>query len=239
MNMLLRRQRREQSPQPYWKQRGWLVSAAFMAFVVLGAALSFTGEDEPEEQKTRMSSVEQVRQKACPETKSSEAMPTAAPKDVKWQKVGLTMVPTSASAGPMTVDGPSWSCYARSPMGSVMAAHGTLSHLSGDNWRGVVENHIVPGPGRKAFTMARSAVERTDLAGRKPGSYVGFTVPEYTADAATVELLIRQPGGGLVATTVSTRWMDGDWKIAPRADGSLYEPLRSVTTPAEHIMWRK
>jgi hypothetical protein len=238
MNTLLGRRRRERPPQPYWKQRGWLMSAAFLAFVLLAAALSFAGEDELADEGTRVSSVERATQSPCPQTKSSDAMPTAAPGDVKWQKVGQALVPTSASTGPLKVNGSTWSCYAHSPMGTVMAAHGTLVHLSGKDWRGVVENRIVPGPGRQAFTAARSAVESSDVAGRKPGSYVGFTVPEYTQDAATVELLIRQPTGGLVATSVSTRWTDGDWKIVPRADGSLYAPMRTVTSPAEHIMWR-
>jgi hypothetical protein len=236
-----RRRTSRRADLPFWRQRGWQLSAAFLALALLSGLLTLalsggtndmgTGEMMAKETMTAPRST-------CHTEGGDTEQPTSAPHNVKWVKIGITTVPTTPTAGPAEIDGPVWACFAHTPLGAVVAAHCILGHMSGGDWLPVAADQLVPGPGRDAFVAIRSVIPDADTPGHQAATYVGFAVSSYSPQAATVQLLLRQPQGSYVSTSISEQWTDGDWKVVPRSDGSLHTPLDdTVNSTAGFIVW--
>jgi hypothetical protein len=121
-------------------------------------------------------------------------------------------------------------------MGSVMAAHSILSHMSGADWRTVAEQQLVAGENRDEFISQRSNVS-TESQRQQAGVYSGFSISSSTKNSTEIRLLIKSPGGSLGGTTVSMRWSGGDWKVKPQASGSLFSSLTSATSAEGFVRW--
>ena len=147
-------------------------------------------------------------------------------------------MPTAPSAGPWVIDGPLWSCFAHTPVGAVVAMHCILAHMGGSDWRVAAERQLAEGLGRTLFIAGRSAMTDAGGPGHQAATYAGFAITAYTPEAATVRMLLKRPEGALMATSISEKWIDGDWKVVPQPDGSLYSPMDStVNSTAGFIMW--
>ncbi|MFC9844398.1 hypothetical protein ACFWFF_03755 [Streptomyces sp. NPDC060223] len=177
------------------------------------------------------------RPENCRTDDRNTARPTTAPADVKWRQLLTIMAPTSPSAGPLHTDATMWWCFARTPTGAVLAAHVIPVQLSGVSWRVIAEQQVVPGKARDAFVANKVRTEETDLEESAVGRFVGFSVASYSADSATVQLLLTNPMGGYLSTSVSVRWRDGDWKVALLDDGSLYPSVKNKATNSGFILW--
>ncbi|GGO95756.1 hypothetical protein [Wenjunlia tyrosinilytica] len=251
--------------KPFWRQRGWMVSAVFLAVVAAFAAVSLVvgggGKAEAGSKDAaagdrgakrangaaRTPSAapagtdagrDEPRPAGCSTDDSDKAVPQGPPKDLRWKKIGTSSVPTSKAAGPLTVEGPLWSCFARTPMGAVLAAHVIPAHMSGDDWKEVTEHQVLAGPSRDAFVAHRSDVTASTAPPQQgPATYAGFSVLSWSPDRATVQLLVRGPQGGYGATSVSLRWSGGDWKVAPAADGSLHSPFAPASGTNGFVTW--
>ncbi|MGW8949455.1 hypothetical protein [Streptomyces sp. NPDC055709] len=159
------------------------------------------------------------------------------PDDLRWEAVGRTLVPVSDSVGPTRRAGGVRAGFAHSPMGAVLAAHVVSAALGQDTWRETSRLQMLPGPNRDVFVRERVAAGDPPGQG-PPASYAGFSVLHYSAEEATVHLLIRLPEGGYTATSLSMAWQDGDWKLAPRSDGSLTSPFIAVLSSDGFALWR-
>ncbi|MEU2721471.1 hypothetical protein ACFW4X_24275 [Streptomyces smyrnaeus] len=287
--MFSRKQDDEAIDSPFWKQRGWVFSAVFLATALVIAVVSYVtnsggaradGADAPRKaMKGPLTShrsqqdgrAADERPKGChtededtastkkdtgtteegtaerteegddepqrAESGADPTRPTSPPKDVAWKRLDRTSVPTSPSAGPTRFNGPVWWCYAHTPMGAVMAAHGILSHMSSADWRTVAEQQLVAGDGKKQFISQRATVSQTEVENQEPGVYSGFSVPSYSKKAAEVRLLIKSASGSLSATTVSMRWDGGDWKVKARPNGSLFSSATSAMSNGGYVKW--
>ncbi|MET9553744.1 hypothetical protein [Streptomyces sp. NPDC006645] len=240
---------------PFYKQRGWINSAAFLGFLVVMSLVAFVtddatgGGDNPDttaaaDSRDLLSGLSgplspgdphQVRggpggrPANCRTDDKDTAAPTTTPADLRWRDLVAVRVPTSASAGPLHADGSVWWCFAHTPTGAVLAAHVIPVQLSGTAWRATAEQQLVPGAARDRFLTGKAEeAEGTAPAKSAVGRFVGFSLADYSADAATVRLLLTHPAGGYVSMTVSMRWQDGDWKVAPVDDGSLYSSVRQA-----------
>ncbi|MGI5347338.1 hypothetical protein ACQEU8_03995 [Streptomyces sp. CA-250714] len=246
---------------PYWKQRSWIFSAVFLAAaLVVGSVSYLTGSGDGEDERAAPSRKADSGplSKGAPKgrgasaaerpdgcrieagtggSKGSTQLPSSAPKDVAWRNLKGTMVPTSPSAGPTLVSGPVWWCYARTPMGAVMAAHSILTHMSGADWRTVAQQQLVAGEGREEFISQRSSIPQSEVENQEAGVYSGFTVQAFSRDAATVRIIMKSSSGSLTGTTVSLRWSGGDWKVQPRANGALYSSPTSTSSTGGFIRW--
>ncbi|MGW4733824.1 hypothetical protein ACWEQC_32450 [Streptomyces shenzhenensis] len=245
--MLTRRQRRTEESEPYWRQRGWQLSAGFLAVaVVLGgfAAVASGGDGRtPAASSGPLSGslTEDGRPQGCRTDDSAGAtLPTAAPKDIDWRMIGVVRVPVSATAGPTHDDGTPWWCFARTATGAVLAAHIITAQMGESGWRTVAAEQLVPGQPRDMFVFRRSTVADSVAANTTDTSavstYVGFSVPSCTRTTASVNLLMRSTQG-YAATTVNLRWEKGDWKVVPFSDGSLYAQVRSVQNTRGYLLW--
>jgi hypothetical protein len=120
----------------------------------------------------------------------------------------------------------------------VLAAHSITDHLSYTGWREVAERQIVPGAGRDALIAERAKVEDKPTSGKPDvGGYEGFTVLSYDKEAATLMLLMRGPGNEYASTSVTVRWQDGDWKLAPDTDGTIYAGMSKVSDSRGFVTW--
>ncbi|RSM96373.1 hypothetical protein DMH25_31755 [Streptomyces sp. WAC 01325] len=122
-------------------------------------------------------------------------------------------------------------------MGAVMAAHVISAQMTTRDWRTVVDQQVVPGFNRELFISQRASIPDLDAESRATGKYSGFSIREYREESATVQLLVKSPEGMQLATSVSLRWSDGDWKIEPAADGSLHWGMSVMQTSGGFVTW--
>jgi hypothetical protein len=248
--MFKRRERRIAESGPYYKQRGWQLSAGFLGIVVVvgGIVTMLSGPDTTTAHANAAASggplagasaTKDGRPRGCrTDDSAGAALPQAAPKDVNWRTLGVARVPVSVSAGPTRIEGPLWWCYAHTPTGAALAAHIIPSQMSGSDWRTVTEQQVVSGQGRKMFEFQRATVQSTDSqnSGTAVASYTGFSVTSYTDRAATVRLLLKS-AQGYAATNISLRWSGGDWKVEPDDNGSLHSPVSAIQSTNGFILW--
>lgn len=243
----------EEQP-PYWKQRGWQVSAGFLGLVVVvSGVVALTSDREAAGVRASPAAgagplsghptTRSGRPTGCrTDDSAGDELPTAAPKDVEWRALDVAEVPVSASAGPLRTDGPLWWCFAHTPVGAVLAAHIIPSQMSGPHWRAVTEAQVVAGRGRDMFEFQRSTVVDPDAPGRRRAarpsvaSYVGFSVLSYSGEETSVELLLKSEQT-YASTTVALRWSGGDWKVVPGNDGSLHSPVQPVQGTDGRLLW--
>ncbi|MFI6661398.1 hypothetical protein ACIBL8_38380 [Streptomyces sp. NPDC050523] len=244
--------------EPFWKQRGWAAWATFLAGLLAMSVLSILTQDDTSNRPSNDLAVAapgplspgssaggnrhpDSRPEGCRTDDSQTGKPTSEPSDVKWQRLNVTSVPTSASVGPLRYDGPLWWCFARTPMGAVLAAHIILSQMTGANWRTIAGQQLVPGPYRDSFVEQRSRFPDAEFEEKAKdgaiGKYVGFSVSSFTPDSAKVRLLISAPLAGYGTTTISLHWREGDWKVTPDKEGSLYSKMTSTVSTSGFVMW--
>jgi hypothetical protein len=250
------RRRRPPADGPFYRQRGWINSAGFLGFLVLMSLVALvndtsSGPDAEEIGRETLAGLsgplspgdpQRVRggpggrPENCRTDDGDTARPAVAPADVRWRELVAMMVPTSPSAGPLRTDTALWWCFARTPTGAVLAAHTIPVQLSGTAWRAVAEQQLVPGEARDLFVADKAEADPADPEESAVGRFSGFALDSYTRDAATVRLLVTNPLGGYLSTSVSVRWRDGDWKVAPGDDGSLYSSVKRAK-PDGFVMW--
>lgn len=226
---------------PFWTERGWIVSAVFLAGAVLLSGLVWLaglGGDATAEAEARAAGEPAIRSAPpCPETPAVASAPTEPPADVAWRAVGVGyQVPVSASEGPLRIEGGVLRCFAHTPIGAVLAAHIIPVTLDGPDWRTVAELQVLPGQGREVLTARLERVVTTNRRGG--GSYAGFAVDAYSPEAATVQLLV-QGAGSYMASRVEVRWDGGDWKLAPSRVGVVFEPVGTVASSRGFRVWRR
>ncbi|MGI5401192.1 hypothetical protein ACQEVG_17375 [Streptomyces sp. CA-135486] len=251
--MFGRNRRNAGADSPFWKQQGWILSAAFLAVALVMAGVTWltTGEDQPADRARAaarngpLSSSSKGGKRGdgrpdnCRTDDSNDAKPTVSPDDIEWRPLGAAKVPASRSAGPLQTSGPLMWCFAHTPMGAVMAAHIIPTHMSGRDWRTVTEQQVVAGAGRDIFVAQRSTVPESAQNGNAVSSYAGFAVDSYSPDAAKVQILIKSgSGSGYASTFIAMKWDGGDWKVQPGSNGSLYTSMTTVTGNAGFIMWK-
>ncbi|MFH9016335.1 hypothetical protein ACH4C6_33750 [Streptomyces sp. NPDC017943] len=254
---LLRTRRRDtaQTDKPYWQQRGWRLSAGFLALtVVIGAlALSVRGVggttlasgDLGEAKPVLRSAVTGAaagdgggRRDGCRTDDRDVRPPSAAPSDINWQRIAGMKVPASPSAGPLLVSGPVWWCFARTPLGAVMAAHVVQAAIAGPGWRSVADHQLVDNSGRAFLAAQMSRMSGREVS-ESPLEFAGFKVLAFASSRASVDLLLRGTSQRqLINVTVDLEWSDGDWKVVPRNNGSVSTQGSVISDARGFVMWK-
>ncbi|MGW0872145.1 hypothetical protein ACWD3Z_16845 [Streptomyces sp. NPDC002740] len=232
---------------PFWRQRGWLLAAGFLAAALALSLLALvTRGDTPPLLETASAagpltdaaSDTTGRPAGCATGDGDRATPEAPPADVRWRTLGGTRVPVSAAAGPTQETGPVLWCFARTPMGAVLAAHVIPAQMTSPDWRAVTRDQVVAGFGRDLFVSQRGSISEARLKTRRNGTYAGFLLAEYSPAAATVDVLIKSPDGPYFSTSVRLLWSGGDWKVRPANDGGLHTELSSVSGTDGFVLWK-
>lgn len=169
-----------------------------------------------------------------------QTVPTSGPTGVTWSLFQGVALPTSSNAGPTRVSGPVYAGYAQTPTGALLAAKQIgARHLitPGDDWRRVVQEQVVPGPGRDAFVAARERVTTDNVPPGTYGQTAGFRFVTYQPDVAVIQLVGRFSTGTLQVTTSTVRWISGDWKLQLQRDGSASPTAQRVDSLTGFIPW--
>ncbi|KXK58938.1 hypothetical protein AWW66_27000 [Micromonospora rosaria] len=229
--------RRERAEQPFWTERSFVLSAFFVAgiLVMAGLVLVTRSADEPAGPRVPAG---QVALTDCPPVPAAPPGPARPPEDATWRTLEAGhVIPLSVTEGPTRTEGGVLRCFARSPMGAVLAAYTIPVLLHGPQWRAVLDRQVVAGQGQEILAarlemLADGPVRRVD------GRYEGFAVDRYSPEAATVQLLVRGSTGGYSASRIELRWDGADWRLQPSAVGQLYQPVGEVLGSAGYTLWR-
>ncbi|MFE0588400.1 hypothetical protein [Micromonospora echinospora] len=238
-----RSRRRSGSEQPFWSERSWLLSAAFLAGAMLLTVVVWVDRDTDEGPAGPGGppvavGLPTADAQVCPPGQTVTSGPATPPGDVTWQVVDSgKRIPVSASQGPTRTGGPLLRCFARTPMGAVLAAHVIPTGLGGPDWAAVADRQVVPGRGREVL-LARLAVAAETTA-RGGGSYLGYDLVRYAPESAQVRLLVQSGSGGYASTLVELRWDGGDWKVLPSRTGAVHTGSAAVTGSAGFTLWRR
>lgn len=150
---------------------------------------------------------------------------SSAPTSVIWRFEGGLMVPTKQTIGPGGRDGDGVSsCFAHSPIGAVFAAMHTLAQVRDESIAAeVLERRMAANPGRTRALAEARANRRNPTPGRAQTDlqFAGFKIVDYTPARAVISLAVQTDVEHIGGMAVTLRWVDGDWKIALRSDGSI------------------
>ncbi|MFI6244393.1 hypothetical protein ACIBEF_31550 [Micromonospora sp. NPDC050795] len=230
---------------PFWRQRRWQLSAAFLAITVCGGAASMIGGGGGSGAGTATSGPiigdldpDGSRPQQCRTDDSEQGIPATAPQDVTWWPLNGASTPQSASAGPLRTIGPLRWCFAHTPMGAVMAANVIPRQMSGPDWRTVTHQQLVPGFSRDYYESMRESLLDT---GSKPttNALAGFMVVDYSPARAIVRILVRQAAVAYVSVDYTVVWDGVDWKLRPQSTGGLYTEVKPVLSLTGYVLWKK
>lgn len=204
--------------------RGFQVSAAFVAgLVILGGVVVFTGDDGEQQATPSPSEHTDTPDKGgsgpgCGGLSDrNQSVPKSAPAGVSWDlATGGFAVPSSKKAGPAKVHGEVARCYAHTPTGALLAAvQITARTLAAKDWRTVVDAQTV-GAGKAAYVKKRAEYEKSEgsaaLGNGDHGQIAGFKFVTYNRDTAVIDLVWRAEDGALTSGTSTMLWSGGDWK---------------------------
>ncbi|MER8069071.1 hypothetical protein ABTZ59_12340 [Streptomyces sp. NPDC094034] len=231
-------------PRSPWLRPGFVLAAAFIGFVaVVAGAVVLTADPAGRDDTlpasrpsangaTAPAASAPAGDEGCPELPDRrQELPTAAPRGVTWALFGTVALPTSEESGPAVVGDDVARCYARTPVGALLATSQiSVRHLAADDWRKVTRLQTV-GAGRDAYVAGRTEAEktsRTDPDGGVHGQIAGFRFVTYDDSTAVVQTVWRFPDGALRAAITTVLWLDGDWRLEYPADPAAPVPVGSL-----------
>jgi hypothetical protein len=231
--------------QPFWRQRGWRLSAVFFSVALIaGAAVVLRDQSDGSGERAARIEIASVRIEAAPGLRpdgcrtddSPQNAPVRPPDDVTWRQLNGAPIPLSRSAGPQATDGPLLWCFAHTPMGAVMAVNVIPRQMSGAAWTLVVDQQVVTGQGRDIFVAMRSTVPATTPQ-HTVASLAGFLLLSYAPETATVRLLIKS-AQAMVTADYTVVWSGGDWKLRTLPSGDLHTPIIPAANLDGFILWQ-
>lgn len=244
-------ERSERSP---FTRGGFIAAAAFLALVVAGAvAVAATGGQHPAPARapaadspapaassptgSSASGAASPVAGGCHPSDTSQQIPQAAPA-VTWSVFKTVAVPSSATAGPMLIEGQMARCFARTPAGALIATWQIyVRSLLSDQWRQVTDAQVMPGPGRDAYVKIRSAYTGDASDPGVYGQMAGFKFAAYSADIAVIQIITRFSDGTLQVGTATVIWSGGDWRLQLQPGGAAAVSVQSVDSLDGFIPW--
>lgn len=235
-------------PRSPWLRTGFVMAAAFVGFVaVVGGAVVVTsggsGEAAAAPPATRTTTPSGTGSTGstgagCPAlSDTGQTVPTVEPAGVTWQLYDGVALPASKAAGPAVAGDDVARCYARTPVGALLASSQIgVRYLAADDWKTVTRTQTV-GAGRDSYLADRAAAEKTaapDQDSPVHGQIAGFRFVTYHDTTAVIETVWRFPAGQLQAATTTVLWRDGDWRLEYPADPAAPTPVGSL---AGYVTW--
>ena len=175
-------------------------------------------EPTPEPTATADLPTDSTYDSACGLTGGLTTTPTTSAPAVEWENLNGWYLPVSAEYGPGDHSGDgAWTCYARTPMGAVIAAYTISMRVDGlaSNFEDAVTRGTMPGVGQTSMLAKGKTTLGTDTVVPR-----GFIVDRYTNDEATITFYLTTVQ---METTCSIEvaWdqVDTDWKLRPNTNG--------------------
>lgn len=146
--------------------------------------------------------------------------------DVDWELVGTVAAPTSAVAGPGTDEQGFRSCYARTAEGALLMVANFIAMGTDSTLQPRLVELVAPGPGRDAL---ETEVGSSNSSSSSRAQVAGYRIGSYTADAATIDVVMNYSDGSFVSIPLKVVWAEGDWKAEVTANGDF--PLSPAQVP--------
>ena len=172
---------------------------------------------------------------ACNLPADDQTVPKVPPPGVQWSVVDTVALPWSTTAGAVHRDGAVWTCYARTPVGALMAAAVLSVTSEGPQGVEVLEKQAVSGPNRSARI---ASLRQQPPEPKQPGEtavIAGYKFLDYSQSRATVQIAGAFGGQYLVVTTPLV-WSDGDWKLNLDTPGGTV-PGQAIPSLAGYTQW--
>lgn len=220
-----------------WRRPSWMLSAAALGIVVI-VGLSLFAADPTSSGPPRGAQVVKPVPSAsspasdCRPTDTNLVAPSSTPSGLKWQMFGPFSLPYSSTAGPLVVENGIARCYARTPLGAVLAAVQISTRMqAGDDAARVSTAQAIPGPGlslwnKKLFSQGAIDISRPD----GTVQVGGFRVVSFSPQLAVIELCPAEGRAGLVRAYAITLVWDDDWKLVVQSNGDLSPPPHRLSS---------
>ncbi|MEU1249200.1 hypothetical protein [Micromonospora arida] len=232
--------------RPPWTRPGVIVSAALVAIVVIAAvllAIARGGEDEVDATGTTPFATF-VPDGATTAQTLATTVPIAPPAGVRWELVGQTAVPVSATAGPTRVAGGTAASYAHTPDGALIAAAQLMIRSAAsagrDCWEPTVQRQFLPSDNRDQLLAALRANPDYSSEPGELSQIAGFSYQSYTPDTAVIGLVLRAPSAGTAryhVLTLTLLWRDNDWRMQAPPGGSWISLNRVTNDLTGVVEW--
>lgn len=162
------------------------------------------------------------------------------PEGAEWELVGTIAAPSVEGHGPGTVEDDGYrSCFARTPLGAVLAAVNWTAMGSDPRLAEMVmERALAEGPGREAALAdggTSTAASEDDGASIQVAA---FRVVSYDGEEASVQIAYTSSYGLDMVFPLDLRWEDGDWKNVLADDGEPATPPYPVETLSGFVRWQ-
>lgn len=222
-----------------YRTAGFLAAAGFLVFVVVIAALAlvFFRHGGQTETSAPPAAAPPARPSTgdCHLPDADQRIPQTAPQ-ATWTVYSSVALPSSPTAGPAVVTGDVARCYAHTPVGALFAAPQIdIRSVEASDWRAVVDQQIVPGPGRDAYVKDHDAGNiETNLQG---GQFAGFKFVTYSPSQAVIEFAFHFPNGGYQTSTVTVIWSGTDWKLQLQPDGQDSPTYQTISSLDGFVRW--
>ena len=169
--------------------------------------------------------------------------PMTVPPFIDWRLVHGVWLPfgepaAANFAGPAIVDGATVRGYAHTPLGALLAAEQISTRIvatPNGGWRAAVQAGVVPDAGAAAFVRLRASTDDSPPAGGYAQA-AGFQFVAYSPDLAVVQLVYRQQtDASLEVSTLTLRWLAGDWKLQLQPNGHGSPVQQQVSTLTGYV----
>ncbi len=245
----------EETENVWWAAPRFLMSAvAVLLLIIVGIILFiWIGNDDnseaapPDQTQTATptpsASLVSSDESVCGLDATGGTTLTSAPGDVEWEFIGGIAAPKSAEHGPGIVDEQTGvrSCYSHTPEGALMTVTGMLA-ASGDTELLLETTRalVLDGVGKQSTLEGLEQRLSTGGTSTVPIEVAGFRLLSYSADRATVEVVLAgDSGDGKVYQTTSANivWQDGDWHFELKEDGSGGPVEGQISNLSGYIPW--
>ncbi|MEU8804894.1 hypothetical protein [Spirillospora sp. NPDC048819] len=226
-----------------WWRRGCVIAGAVIAgAALLGLVVPPVVGTEPESRPAPAGPpVQAGRLVSAPEVSLAE---------LSWRDYHGVLLPYSGAAGPREVGGDRAAGFARTPLGSLLAAvH--IAVRANVQWgpkvfEPTIEEQVIGPDAEALLASTRAAYE--ELRGDRPDGaalgrgYVvleGFRWQGYSPQGASVDLVSAGPGDSDVTaravTRVQLRWQDGDWRVVGPPGGTWAGAASAIESPDGYV----
>jgi hypothetical protein len=224
-----------------FRHAGFLAAAGFLVLVVVLAVAIFarsggrSKSSKPPAAAPSTSSVPPASAGDCHLTDTDQQIPQTGPA-ATWTIYKTLALPTSPTAGPAIIAGDVARCYAHTPTGALFAAAQLdMRFVVADDWRKVVDQQVVPGPGRDAYIKDREAgAVSTDTHGVQ---LAGFKFVTYSPAMAVIQFAAHTPDGSYQSNTVTVAWSGTDWRLQLQPDGEDSPTFPRISSLDGFIHW--
>ncbi|MQA03535.1 MAG: hypothetical protein GEV07_12720 [Streptosporangiales bacterium] len=182
-------------------------------------------------QPTQMPSESSTETDDCDLKDKRQKLPESAPDDINWTLWKGMALPASESAGPLEVDDENGvtRCYARTPMGAVMAT----MNIGFRTWLAAPDTSVVDKQyAEGAFKDEVRAMVAGEGSVRSPAQIAGFRILAYSKSDAIVEVAVGDSRSGYAKGQATLTWADGSWKAVATAehvsDGGGWQGINSI-----------